>query len=187
MSKGDDEAEVIWCSAAFDRDKKGCALEFLVCPNCRAKDAQAAAKQEFDMEVARRKKWVEERQALVDKVIGHEVVHIKTRHFTLSSDLTSVKVGLQAVAFRPSGRITRSYPATSLENSLGKNSQYPEAAWVVRPATSKSSTPSTRPPRYHRRPTCQRAKAYHPLESRRGPSYRATDPGSGGGRAGAGG
>ncbi|MBI4879110.1 MAG: hypothetical protein HY812_05540 [Planctomycetes bacterium] len=91
------EKDAIFCSCFMDQDPEALGMDWIVCPDCRTPSAQARARSEFEMEYGRRKSWLEERRAKVDKHAGEEVLHIKTRHFVIAWDIPKVKVDHQVL------------------------------------------------------------------------------------------
>ncbi|MFG0315732.1 MAG: hypothetical protein ACF8XB_00560 [Planctomycetota bacterium JB042] len=87
------EEGVIFCSAFMRSDPEALGMDWIVCPKCRTPSVQEAARAEFDREFGRRKKWLEDREANVDAHAGHEVEHIRTKHFLIAFDLPKTKVG----------------------------------------------------------------------------------------------
>jgi hypothetical protein len=92
-SKDRAESDVVYCSVALDRDKAALGCDFLVCPNCKAESEQALARDDFEREVGRRRKWLDGRRAEVDAIVKRDVVHVKTAHFEVAFDIPQVKVG----------------------------------------------------------------------------------------------
>lgn len=86
------EADCRYCSEFMKSDPVSLGLGWYVCPRCKAPAVQAAARAEFDNEFAARKKWLDERAAENDTLLKHEMVHVQTRHFTISWGVPSIKV-----------------------------------------------------------------------------------------------
>ena len=91
-SKYKDEQDVVYCSRVMRADPDAYGLDFLVCPKCKTPSAQESARRDFERQRKRRSDWLEEREKEVDQLVGHEMVHIRTKHFVIAWDIPKIKV-----------------------------------------------------------------------------------------------
>jgi len=88
--------EIEYCSFFMRTNEDVLGMDWVICAKCRTPSVQASAKEDFDSEFGRRKKWLDERESEADQPAGHRVEHIKTRHFLISFDLPKIKVKRKA-------------------------------------------------------------------------------------------
>jgi len=87
------EQDVIYCSESMRKDKVGLGADEILCLRCKGTSYHESAKSDVDGEIESRRAWLDDRKKKVDEVTGRACVHLRTKHFNLSFDLPSVKVG----------------------------------------------------------------------------------------------
>ena len=83
------------CSVLFTDEDGNFGIDFLPCSRCAAPQAHAVAEDDYQAELARRRKWVEDRR-VVDRFLDDRrltLMHCSTEHFDLVWSIPKIKVG----------------------------------------------------------------------------------------------
>lgn len=91
----DDRIELI--STVIDADPVAAGLGWKPAKSCDNKELLRNAQTSFQELLGERKEWLAGRRGRVDRLLEEEPYHIRTKHFELSCELKSIKVGRKTV------------------------------------------------------------------------------------------